>query len=308
MRRFKNLLVGVDLSCGDRFVGEEPSLPNAEAIRRALWLAELNQARVTFFCALDISPKAQSLLKETHGIESHVIDDAKQALAKIVNYARDQGVVAESKIVFGKSWLELIRQVLRNQHDMVVVGTRHQGTLERHFLGGTGVKLLRKCPCPVWVTMPLLGQAFESVVVAHDLRPVGDLAMDLGSDIASLNEATLHVVHAVEYAELDYLLPVVVVTEKVDDYRDAATQYIAQQIAELQMSQSSNIEISTDPPEVAILKAIERHKADLLVIGTIGRSGISGMFTGATAERLLPQISCSVLAVKPPGFVSPVTL
>jgi nucleotide-binding universal stress UspA family protein len=43
-------------------------------------------------------------------------------------------------------------------------------------------------------------------------------------------------------------------------------------------------------------------------MGTVGRTGIRGLITGNTAERLLPQIPCSMLAVKPTGFESPITI
>jgi nucleotide-binding universal stress UspA family protein len=49
-------------------------------------------------------------------------------------------------------------------------------------------------------------------------------------------------------------------------------------------------------------------EADLVVMGTVGRAGIPGVFMGNTAETILNQLDCSVLAVKPPGFVTPVTL
>ena len=45
-----------------------------------------------------------------------------------------------------------------------------------------------------------------------------------------------------------------------------------------------------EPPEFAILHSIEQHQVDLVVMGTIGRTGISGFITGNTAEQLLPQI------------------
>ena len=47
---------------------------------------------------------------------------------------------------------------------------------------------------------------------------------------------------------------------------------------------------------------------DLVVMGTVARTGIAGFFMGNTAESILNQLTCSVLTVKPPGFVSPVTL
>jgi universal stress protein E len=47
---------------------------------------------------------------------------------------------------------------------------------------------------------------------------------------------------------------------------------------------------------------------DLIVMGTVGRTGLSGMLIGNTAEKILRHIACSVLAVKANGFRSPVKL
>jgi nucleotide-binding universal stress UspA family protein len=43
-------------------------------------------------------------------------------------------------------------------------------------------------------------------------------------------------------------------------------------------------------------------------MGTVARSGIPGLIMGNTAEAILTELECSVLAIKPPGFVTPVTL
>ena len=50
----------------------------------------------------------------------------------------------------------------------------------------------------------------------------------------------------------------------------------------------------------------KRIEADLVVIGTVARTGVSGFIMGNTAETILNQIDCSVLAIKPPGFKTPV--
>ena len=47
---------------------------------------------------------------------------------------------------------------------------------------------------------------------------------------------------------------------------------------------------------------------DLLVMGTVCRTGLAGFIIGNTAEEVLSALNCSVLTVKPEGFVSPVTL
>ena len=46
--------------------------------------------------------------------------------------------------------------------------------------------------------------------------------------------------------------------------------------------------------------------ADLVIMGTVDRTGIPGLFMGNTAESILNQLDCSVLAIKPQGFVTPV--
>jgi universal stress protein E len=62
------------------------------------------------------------------------------------------------------------------------------------------------------------------------------------------------------------------------------------------------------PPDERILEAVDEHAIDLLVMGTAARSGVSRLVVGNTAERVLARVSCSVLAVKPKGFVSSVTV
>ena len=53
---------------------------------------------------------------------------------------------------------------------------------------------------------------------------------------------------------------------------------------------------------------VKRIDADIIVMGTVARTGIPGFFMGNTAETILNQINCSVLAIKPRGFKTPVEL
>jgi nucleotide-binding universal stress UspA family protein len=48
------------------------------------------------------------------------------------------------------------------------------------------------------------------------------------------------------------------------------------------------------------------HKIDLVVMGTVCRTGLKGLIIGNTAEKVLNELTCSVLAVKPDGFESSV--
>jgi nucleotide-binding universal stress UspA family protein len=59
-------------------------------------------------------------------------------------------------------------------------------------------------------------------------------------------------------------------------------------------------------PRDVIPAFTRKNKADLLVLGTVARTGIPGFFMGNTAETILNRLNCSVLAIKPRGFVTPV--
>jgi len=59
---------------------------------------------------------------------------------------------------------------------------------------------------------------------------------------------------------------------------------------------------------VDVIDLAAEHGIDLIVMGTVCRTGVAGFFIGNTAENVLQQVDCSVLTVKPEGFVSPVNL
>jgi len=57
-----------------------------------------------------------------------------------------------------------------------------------------------------------------------------------------------------------------------------------------------------------IPELVKKRRINLIVMGTVCRTGIPGFFIGNTAEKVLHRVNCSVLAIKPEGFVTPVTL
>ena len=72
--------------------------------------------------------------------------------------------------------------------------------------------------------------------------------------------------------------------------------------------QGGNIHLREGRSEAVIKQAITELNIDVLVMGSVARSGIPGLLIGNKAEKLLTTINCTVLTIKPDGFVSPVTL
>jgi universal stress protein E len=60
-------------------------------------------------------------------------------------------------------------------------------------------------------------------------------------------------------------------------------------------------------PEKVIPQVAKDIDAELVIIGTVGRVGISAALIGNTAEHVIDELNCDVLALKPDGFVSPLS-
>ena len=86
------------------------------------------------------------------------------------------------------------------------------------------------------------------------------------------------------------------------DLMDSADSSLA--LSELK----TQVVIAQGDPNHTIAEQVKLKNADLLVMGTLGRSGIPGMLIGNTAESALLQVNCAVLTIKPEGFESPVRL
>lgn len=308
MKRFRNIIVGVDLANDGQIVSEKLSDSTDAAIESGIWLAKLNGARLVFFNALEVPEYARFVAEEQGDVGATLIADSEDRLAAIAQRATAEGIEADYVMAFGKSWVELIRQVLKQGHDLVIAGTHHRATAASVLFGSTGMKLLRKCPCPVWITRPQERQKIRSVLVANDLSPISDLALELGVSIADLQEAQLHVLHVLELGLGRREWDAYKIRERA---RAEATERLDDQLARVGaagLTKPPHIDIVVDAADTAIIRRIEQFEIDLLVMGTVARGGIAGVLMGNTAERLLPRISCSVLAVKPDNFICPVDI
>lgn len=316
MQQFRNILVGIDLSHADHLAASELNPPTLQAVSRAIELAQKMSAELTFISAMDVSAHTQELLHgEYEQVSQNVEDESLKVLDELVARAKNANVTAKSKFAFGQAWEEITRQVLREKHDLVIVGTRNLGRAGRVLFGSTGMKLLRNCPCPVWVIRPDETPEEFQILVASDFSEVSQSALELAINGAQMNDAKVHLLHALDTHVGQRLwltgLPDDDVKDFVTKLKDEAENKLHEQLAQTDyrtLTHGVQVSVVEGPADVVILDAIEDHKIDLLVMGTVARGGLSGILVGNTAEQLLPQVPCSVMAIKPQDFESPVKL
>ncbi len=302
------------------------------ALERAVTLTENNQASLT---VIDVTERITAGIGMPEGdpvsadLQAAIVSAREQELASLIEPYR-QRINVQAKVLIGTPFLEIIREILRNGRDLVIKTAETWEWQDRLF-GSDDMHLLRKCPCPVWIMLPEEKPDYSRIMAAVDFASwqedaeengLNRLILELASSIALSDFAELHVVHAWES-----------MTENVISVfgSDLSEEQIAANVNRERRDHQAQLEWLTGRlrnwigtaaydyllPRLYLCQGNARREipaqarrisADLVVMGTVARTGLAGFFMGNTAETIINQIDCSVLAVKPSGFVTPVTL
>jgi nucleotide-binding universal stress UspA family protein len=194
-----------------------------------------------------------------------------------------------------------------------------------HMLfGNDDLDLLRKCPCPIWLMRSSEKSKYQNIVAAVNFDPLhpsrGEQALNreiltLAGSLALSDKATLHLVHAWEaFAGATMHSQSCATPENPAGHTGSAyaqlkrgltmlTEELRQEIGEDAYAEfATRIHLLQGEAKTIIASLATDVDADLVILGTVARRGLMGLIFGNTAEALLNELSCSVLAIKPPGF------
>ncbi len=301
MDSFNSILLCVDVAARGFDADESPPLEVVSAISKANWIREQSGASVTIQAVV-----------EGEDVDAETLDLARLRLKDSVLSRLD----GEAQLVVsqGSAFVEIIRQVLRDKHDLVIVAARKSSLVHRTLVGSVALNLLRKCPCPVWVT-PRRSDPGERVVLSavamHDLT---SSVLELSAAIVKLRGGKWNVFHCPEYPREGGMRLRCASVQETEEYEAGVRKEAWKQLHEMcdplaeETGVTPKLYMSEGLPSEQISLAVRELGADLLVLGTIGRAGIAGRLIGNTAEKALATIECSILAMKPDGFETPVTL
>lgn len=315
MHRFKNILLIFN-----------PKVANEAALTRAVSLAETNESQLTVVRVVEKGPHGSSVTSDAMppmDVQELVIQVGQEELQKFLTPVRQAGIEVRGEVLSGTPFLEITRAVMREKHDLVIITAQSDGGLKTRLFGSTSLHLMRKCPCPVWAFKPTENDRFSRIMAAVDTDPddmneekdaLNITILDLATSLAQDQHAELHVVHAwTMFAEQALRSPRAKVSEcQVDEWVQRNEKQHKRQLDVLLgkyalESVDLKVHLVKGKAESLILGIAMEKQVDLLVMGTVCHTGIAGYFIGNTAERILRHVDCSVLTVKPAGFVSPIT-
>jgi nucleotide-binding universal stress UspA family protein len=313
MKRFKNIL----LVTGGRGWKEA-------ALKQAVTIAKNNKAKLKVVEVIEELPWGTRMLITTMHLADIQEAAIKERLGKLEHFIapiRDEDIRVTAKVVCGTPFLEIIKEVLRNKHDLVIKTARGIGGLKEILFGSTDMHLMRKCPCPVWVIKPTHRKKYARIMAAVDTDPSDKLKnalntkiMELATSLAGIEGSEFHIVHTwTLYGELS-----LAASEEVSGREAAMSARETRKMHKGWLNElikkyapetpKDRIHLLKGRAERLIPALAERKRIELIVMGTVSRTGVAGFFIGNTAEKILQQVDCSVLTLKPDGFVTPVRL
>ncbi|GAB4585565.1 universal stress protein [Nocardia sp. IFM 10818] len=228
--------------------------------------------------------------------------DGERVLGEALRIAR-HAVPDESLEITTELTFDLITPTLlglSKRARMLVVGNRGRGAVRRAVLGSVSTALTRHAHCPVAVIHGLSesdpGSSGKPVVVGVDGTENSLPAVEMAFDEASRRKVTLIAVHAWSDTT-GYDLPVV----GWDGIRETEDVLLGESLAGFgERYPDVRVErvVACDTPVRALLE--QADGAQLLVVGSHGRGGFSGMLLGSVSTALLHLSGCPVLVVREP--------
>ncbi len=277
-------LVGIDLSERSR-----------NAFSRALQLAHAGGGSLTLVhVTSDAFPQQLVAAHDSY---------ARGVLEEHVLKARADGVGQVAQlIVYGRDYEQLIEQARKDRSDLIVVGRHRPSSVLQDVLGTTVDRVLRLGGTPVLAVQRKAEQPYNSILVAVDFSQASRRALEHA--VRWFPQARIEAITAYGSPRRSLLGDGAARQAVAETHRLALKGLLAevgQALGPDHAAAAARIVPAVEHgwPEDVILRAVDKNKPDLLVIGTHARGGIGHAVLGSVAEWVLMEAPCDVLAVPP---------
>lgn len=296
----------------------DPENFQSTALRRAQALAHRTGA-LLYLVTFDYREGyVRSGLLDPEGARRAILDhmrELRSALESMAAPLRAEGIVVHTDAIWGKPLhLEVVWKVLDVRPDLVIKDVRVEPTLKRLWHTPTDWHLLRQCPVPLMLVRPESSSYPQRIIAAIDPMHAGGKPHELNDRIvkdalalALQCDGTLHLAHA-----FDYLVAPVESSSlgaTMGDLQSREALRATHREAFLKFARrygvpDDRMHFVDGPPERAIAELARDINADLVVLGTVYRTGFDRVMLGSTAERIIDHLPCDLLALKPEGFAA----
>ncbi|WP_334027689.1 universal stress protein [Alteromonas sp. P256] len=305
-----------------------------DTVAQALHIAKTHQANITIVLALEtLPPNANMIMESFSYIESQQSMET-QAQQWLTEQSKNwsQHYHADTEVLIGDPLIDVVSYVVNNNIDLVI--KRAEESFLDKLFGSLDIRLLRKCPCPVWVVDRTPKSQYKNVVAAIDVnyhyakeeaavrRELNRDILRHASQIALLEFAQLHVVNVFDAVPENIARDgfIAIDSDKIEqdlaNIFEERSKEVTHLLDELSDELDDDVMDYLNPqrhivhgyPRREIAATAASLRADVVVMGTVAKLGLPGFIMGSTAEDTLQQLHCAVVGIKPNGFQTPISV
>ncbi len=294
----------------DVLVVLDPSTDQQKALARAIELAEHTACKLTAFLSIyDFSYEMTTMLsgEERESMRQAVITDREIWIQELLHTARSKGISTCAKVVWHNRPFEAIVQaVTEHGYDLVIKGTHDHDVLKSMIFTPTDWHVLRKCSCPVLLVKehdwPAQGNILAAVNAGSEKpihKALNQVIIRQAQAMAAMLNAKVHLVNA--YPGTPVQVAVEIPEFNPTEYNDSMRHHhmdSAKALAGQFDITAEAVHVQEGLPEDVIPRVARELDAEMVIIGTIGRTGLSAAIIGNTAEHVIDRLDCDVLALK----------
>jgi nucleotide-binding universal stress UspA family protein len=280
-------------------VATDFSTRSDRAVRRAILLARQFSAAIVILHVVDDDQPTR--LREAEVRESAALLEEIAATVREIDR-----LSCETRLVLGDPFQAIVDSVHATDADLVVMGPHRRQALRDIFIGTTVERAIRISPRPVIMANDVPARRYDRVLVATDLSDGSAAAIADARGLGILDHTDIIVFHAFGSPSAGLIIRAGMT---MDQLKDHIAEADARAMAELneflrrvdvqpRRRVTQLIEVSA---AAAIREGIRAEKADLVVIGTHGRTGVAKFFLGSVAEEILRSSAIDVLVVPMTG-------
>lgn len=288
---FEHLFVATDFSAGA-----------AQALARAGRLPLVERGKITVVHVLsDRIPKKARADAEKLALQH--LEQASKSLSTAAAALGRQDIKVSSELRQGQAYVEIIRHARSIAADLIIIGRHGRRSVRGMFMGSTAERVIRAGDLPVLVVSRKVSNSYRRPILAVDLEDTCHAVVmmalrTLGSEVTK--GTIVHAYHVPFEGFITPGAPPEEMTELRKEYRQMAVAGLAKLQASLKALgvQWPTVIVRGDPRTVLLAEAV-RRRADLIALGTHGRSGIAHALVGSVAEWIIQTAVCDVLVARP---------
>ncbi len=276
------------------------------ALQRAIQLAGYNDVELKIVDIVEDPKKAPA--DRHRKMRSLVEQERKDRLDSICTPLHDLDISYTTELLRGRPFAEIVREVVHEGFHLVIkTASLAVSNGVTGVMGPVDMRLVRNCPCPVWLEVVGRERLCQRILIALDPQAEVDelnkLLLKMGTALAKASGGELHVVSAWEVEDEDFLIEKMK-PEKLEQYaaflRLSAKEILDGLLADAgKPVETGHVQFCKGDPSEVILDCVESQQPDVVVMGTVTDTEVGGLLIGNTTDMVLRQIHCPVLAVKP---------